>query len=128
MISPHTPTRVQFSMISAPCLTMNQRLHWTKQRELARRWRYAAGIYARLAEAPKGLPRSMVQVSFPVKQQRRRDPHNWAPTVKAIVDGLVDAQVFEDDSSEYVLVEDSTFHPAADHEYVVITIKPLEAP
>lgn len=33
---------------------------------------------------------------------RKRDPHNWYPTLKAGIDGIRDAGVITDDSSEYV--------------------------
>lgn len=42
---------------------------------------------------------------------RRRDPNNWAPTAKAIVDGLVDAGVVDDDSAQYVIGPDMRLGP-----------------
>jgi hypothetical protein len=37
---------------------------------------------------------------------RRRDPHNWYPTLKASIDGIVDSGVILDDSSEIVVRTD----------------------
>jgi crossover junction endodeoxyribonuclease RusA len=34
---------------------------------------------------------------------RDRDPHNWSPTLKAATDGIVDAGVITDDSSQYLI-------------------------
>lgn len=34
--------------------------------------------------------------------RRRRDPHNFAPTLKHVIDGLVDAGLWPDDTPEYV--------------------------
>lgn len=45
---------------------------------------------------------AVVHVTLPFTTQRRRDPLNWARTVKAIVDGLVRAGAFPDDSPEFV--------------------------
>ena len=38
----------------------------------------------------------------PVVDRRRRDPHNFAPTLKHVIDGLVDAGLWPDDTPEYV--------------------------
>lgn len=43
---------------------------------------------------------------------RRRDADNTAPTVKAAVDGLRDAGVIPDDTTEHVHHHQSLFHPA----------------
>jgi hypothetical protein len=49
------------------------------------------------------LEPSLVRVSIPFKQRRRRDPHNYCGTVvKAILDGLVLAGAWSDDTPEYV--------------------------
>jgi hypothetical protein len=37
---------------------------------------------------------------------RRRDPANWAPTAKAVIDGLVDAKVFTDDDHKHLIGPD----------------------
>jgi hypothetical protein len=46
----------------------------------------------------------MALVSF--GSPRRRDAHNVAPTIKACVDGLVDARVIPDDSDRYLIGPD----------------------
>jgi hypothetical protein len=51
-----------------------------------------------------------VLVSFPVTTTRGRDAHNWMPTVKAIIDGLVLVDVWPDDTGEWVTVLDPEFH------------------
>ena len=38
----------------------------------------------------------------PLTRNRRRDPSNWAPTAKAIVDGLTDGGIWPDDNSDWV--------------------------
>lgn len=46
--------------------------------------------------------RWLVDVDLPVKGNRRRDPINWVPAVKAINDGLTEAGCFEDDTPNFV--------------------------
>lgn len=89
----------------AKCLTMNQRLHWAAKAKLSREWRDAAKWGAhefRGRTQTKQQPPCLVTVHVPVVGNRRRDPHNWFPTVKPIVDGLVDAGLWPDDTPEWV--------------------------
>lgn len=58
---------------------------------------------AQLARAVAGAP-ARVTVALPVKGNYRRDPANYYPTVKAIVDGLVLADVWPDDTPAFVEV------------------------
>lgn len=94
--------------LPAKCLTMNQRLHWAQKSKISRAWRDAACAAAdRFAADHALLPGmtvrpSLVTVHIPVKQNRRRDPHNWFPTIKPIIDGLVDAGLWPDDTPEWV--------------------------
>ncbi len=98
----------------APMLTMNQRLHWTVQRARARAWRHAAHIHTLNAirdpnnpiTAP--LPPCWITVTLPVADRRRRDPSNYMLTTKHIVDGLVDAGLWPDDTPEYVTQTEPT--------------------
>ena len=56
--------------------------------------------------------KARVQFDFDVRQNRRRDGHNYAGTVcKWMIDGMVIAKVFADDSSDHVELLDSTFTP-----------------
>ena len=91
--------------LPAKCLTMNQRLHWAQKSKISRAWRDAASDAAdeHIDPALYGyLPPSLVTVHLPVKGNRRRDPHNWFPTIKPIIDGLVDAGLWPDDTPEWV--------------------------
>lgn len=100
-------------------LTMNKRYHWTARARLTKVWRQAGFVAARnhlLDPAGYGyrsttmpLPPCAVRVTFGVPDNRRRDSHNTAPTVKAIIDGLVDAGFWKDDTSDYVIVVDPRF-------------------
>lgn len=97
----------------APTLNMNQRLHWARKAERTADWREAARLAA-VNAANNGLKRnqpfSVVQLVIPVRSLKvRRDPSNWYPTVKAVVDGLVDAGVFADDSSKHLATVEPEF-------------------
>lgn len=70
-------------------------------------------------------PPCVVSVALPVKDKRRRDPHNYFATVKPIVDGLVDAGLWPDDTPEWVTTVEPTLVPGATS--VVVTLTPREA-
>lgn len=60
-------------------------------------------------------------VQIPVRGRRRRDPHNYTGTVvKAIVDGLVDAGFWPDDTGEHVTIVDPMLLPGGREVIVVI--------
>ena len=108
-----TPRYVIHFPAPAERLSMNGRDHWGKKARITAEWRSAAKVWA-LNAVSHGLPRPQppcnVRVVFGVPDPgRRRDPHNLAPTVKAIIDGLVDARLFPDDTAEWVTVIDPAF-------------------
>lgn len=98
-----------FSSTPSTPLSTNEahRLHWASRRRRTDPWRDAAIVLARaerLADKVKGWPAD-VQVVIPVRDRRRRDPSNYVGTVvKAVIDGLVTAKVWPDDSPEWVRV------------------------
>lgn len=50
----------------------------------------------------RAMPPCDVYVSLPVPGNARRDPHNWTPTMKAIIDGVTRASVWPDDNATWV--------------------------
>jgi crossover junction endodeoxyribonuclease RusA len=104
---------VEFDL-PAKCLTMNQRLHWAQKAKISRLWRDAAAEAAAVLMVPDDEMQtyppgpSLVTVHLPVKGNRRRDPHNWFPTIKPIVDGLVDAGLWPDDTPQWVRCTEPT--------------------
>lgn len=109
-------------------LSLNDREHWAVKARKAKAWRSCAHLHAiTTLGAPlcaRSRPRSFVEVTFPVKQNRRRDPHNAIATVKPIIDGLVDAGVWPDDTDEYVIVLDPKFDKRDDN-LVVVRLTPV---
>jgi hypothetical protein len=88
--------------------SINERLHWAPRAQLTANWRGASEVYARKAKRAlfgDELGAATVRVHLPFRNKHRRDPHNYVGTVvKAIVDGLVDAKLFPDDTAEWVSV------------------------
>lgn len=93
--------------IAAPgkYLSMNDREHWRPRMGKIKAWRRAAEHAAR----SYALPPSDIHMRFDVPDKRRRDPHNLYPTVKAIVDGLVDCGIWPDDTPEWITTHEPTF-------------------
>ena len=86
-------------------LNANQRTHWRVKAERTRFWRRLAAARFRGFPPIDGRVRIEVWISWP--DQRIRDVGNWAPTAKAIVDGMVqDAKVLPDDNDRFVLGPD----------------------
>lgn len=89
----------------APWLNANDRGHWSKRSGLTRVWRETAQILARQQRLP-GLGKVCIEAVLSFPDKRRRDAHNYYPTLKAIVDGLVDHGLIPDDSAQYLIGPD----------------------
>jgi hypothetical protein len=78
----------------------NQRVHHYERAALTKEWKGATRLFA---ARYRKLPPGIVQIWLPFKDERRRDPHNYCGTVlKAIIDGLVMAGCWPDDTPEWV--------------------------
>lgn len=86
---------------SAQMLSLNDRGDRRRTAPTVKNLRTTAMIRARAA----GIGRSerlriVAWMRFP--DARRRDPHNYMPTLKALVDGFVDAGVLPDDDKRHL--------------------------
>lgn len=90
---------------------MNDRRHWAVKASLKREWKQATFLAARqqLGPKPPALPPSLMQVTFPVKVNRRRDSDNPHETTKVIADALVLYGAFPDDTPEWLETMPSRF-------------------
>lgn len=92
--------------VVAPCRFMNaneRHSHWSQRSGPTGLWREEAGDAAAYAEVP-ALERA--RITAVVHRTDRRfdcDSHNRYPTVKAAVDGLVDAGVLPDDCDRHLV-------------------------
>ena len=77
-------------------------LHWAVRSKLVKAWRLCSHVEC--AQAKLGeLPPSVVTLSLPFARNARRDPMNYVGTVvKAVIDGMVDAGCWPDDTAEWV--------------------------
>ena len=84
-------------------LSLNSRLHWAEKGRITRDLRLAAWALARQARIPP-LGRAKVTVEYqPPPVTRRRDLDNVPPASgKPCIDGIRDAKVLADDSTEYL--------------------------
>ncbi|MFE1270547.1 hypothetical protein [Streptomyces sp. NPDC058758] len=80
-------------------LNSNARLHWRQAAARTAAIRREVAAAARSMRVPPLRWAHVVYRMHPGPRTTRFDPGNWAPTVKAAVDGLVDAGVLPDDNS-----------------------------
>lgn len=83
-------------------LSPNARVHWAKKSKMTAMYRRIADGYLRSNMRlwnmePPHWERAQVQVTFCVRDRRRRDPDNLAASLKAVWDGFTDAGLFADD-------------------------------
>ena len=85
-------------------LSMNDRMHWRPKAALTAAWvevAWRAGQQWARRQKWSPVP-CTVQLLVPVRDRRRRDPHNYFATVKPVIDGLVLAGLWPDDTPEWV--------------------------
>ena len=104
----------------------NSRDHHMVVSRRKRIWRESPALIGKGFTTPQGS-RWAVRVSFPVRDRRRRDPHNLTGTcVKAIIDGLTDAGWWPDDTPEWVEVLDPTFRLVAPPDPMMVWVHGLK--
>lgn len=91
-------------ILRAYLLTANDKMHWTERSRLTMQLRLWGCLLGREGEgvARLHLTRARVEFEFAYPDRRRRDRHNLAPTVKAMMDGLIDAGLLPDDSDRFL--------------------------
>lgn len=93
--------------IPAPAgwLSSNHRRDRRAETPDRRTWRDTAGWHARAAKIPP-LERAHITAWLHFGDKRRRDPANFYPTIKAVVDGLVDVGLLPDDDDKHLIGPD----------------------
>ncbi len=81
---------------SDPPIRENDRDHWRQKAERTKAVRAATGVLARNQRVQR-MARAEIRLVWTVTDRRRRDSAAPNPTLKAAVDGLVDADVLADD-------------------------------
>ncbi len=86
--------------LKSPPLSLNDhRMHWAQRAKLTKQLRLIAMTGAR---SIPDLEKCSVELVWFVNTRHRRDVDNPVPTLKALCDGLVDAEVVPDDTPEYM--------------------------
>ena len=85
-------------------ITANDKLHWAARARLTKQIRQWGYLLGREGEgvARLGLTHARVEVEFAYPDRRRRDRSNLSPTVKALMDGLIDAGLLPDDADRFL--------------------------
>lgn len=86
-------------------LNANDRHHHYKRARIVKNLREIACQLAAIRRIPH-LERVEITGFVHPPDKRDRDPHNWYPTLKAAIDGIRDAGVITNDTSEFLLRTD----------------------
>lgn len=111
-------------------LSANQRMHWAPKARSTRMLRWA-GVSGARAEDIKDLGPTHVAAFIGYLRNGKADPANAAPTVKALIDGMVDAGVWADDDSTHVIGPTYLRDPKSStpgHYTVRLVLTPQEIP
>lgn len=101
---------ITLELTSRELINANDRYpHWAVKAAKVKALRAKARAAADGLPAVTGPVRVLTYMAFP--DRRRRDPANWYETQKACVDGITDARVWLDDSSDFVVGPDPRVDP-----------------
>lgn len=101
----------------------NWRGHWGTKLKATNQYRRDCKYYARL-HAHKHRGPTTIQYCFRFRIARRRDPDNFVARMKAGLDGLRDAGIIADDSSQDITMLPPQFVSGAERDEVVVEIVP----
>lgn len=97
-----------------PPLMDNARMHWAAKARVTAELRMCGWALARTANLPH-LGRAQIMLGWQPEARRRRDVFGPTPTLKPLVDGIVDAGVLDDDDVSRCLlavqIEDQPVKP-----------------
>jgi hypothetical protein len=108
-IKPVTKRKTGKVFTRRPWLNANDRDHWRVLHPIKNDWKANAADQAEIIDLPIGLHKVRIDAYINRATEIRSDAGNFYPTVKAIVDGLTEYGLTEDDSNEYV--EGPYLHP-----------------
>jgi crossover junction endodeoxyribonuclease RusA len=105
-------------------INAERRMHFHERARHVKEWRFLAAVAAKRKSIP---PLRAVHIhSHPHLKGRLQDADACHPTVKAIIDGLVDAKVIPDDDPRYVKAV--TYHAPTRAKADFIIVRVVELP
>jgi hypothetical protein len=104
-------------------LNANDRIHWRTRGRLTKALREAAAKSARDAHIPP-MEQIRIKAVLHPHDKRRRDPHNWYPSYKACIDGIVDAGVIPDDDDKHLISIEVVLGTPVRHTQIALHIIP----
>lgn len=111
-------------------LSANDRMHWAPKSKRTTYLRNLGHIIALSSKTPRH-DTTHVAAFIGYLRNGKADPANAAPTVKALIDGMVDAGVWADDDSTHVIgptyLRDPK-SPTPGHYTVRLVLTPQEVP
>jgi crossover junction endodeoxyribonuclease RusA len=95
-------TQLLFTIPADHWLSANDRMHWAPKSKRTAALRDMGNVMAHVYKIPR---HDVTHVAAFIGYLRngKADPANAAPTVKALIDGMVDAGVWADDDSTHVI-------------------------
>lgn len=105
----------------------NHRVNYHAKARMVRNWRDITAWKTRNLDIH--IERAFVICELRFKTTRRRDPANWAPTAKAVIDALVDNGIFPDDDHSHLIGPDMRIGPPVINggpEQLIVHIWPYE--
>ena len=83
-------------------ISANDRLHWAQKAQRTKALRDRGAVMARAEHLPR-YDTAHVAAFIGYLRGGKADPANAAPTIKALIDGMVDAGVWADDDDLHVI-------------------------
>lgn len=99
------PASVSTIVVNVPdneWISANSRLHWRPERQRKIALRNRGLFLARQTRLAVPTPCRLV-VEVGLRTHGRADPDNCAPTVKCLIDGIVQSRALVDDSSDHIV-------------------------
>lgn len=112
----------------AVLINANRPLNHHEKARRVKALRNTGWAMARAAKVPALQRAHIFYVFHPdtANGKQRRDPGNWSPTAKALVDGIVDAGVLPDDNHKHLLGPDPRMGEPVPGSQIVLYITDLD--
>ena len=96
--------QLRFELPMSATINANSREHWAVRGNKVKNLRAIGANAARQYGGRFNVAHLVITIGYPDK--RRRDDHNYMPTFKALIDGVVDAGMLPDDSRDHLIGPD----------------------